>query len=83
MYGEKLSNGFSTTYVKDVLKAVKKTAPSEIRLSLLDRVLIEDEEIKAVAAMFASSGNEKFMEAVVSAYSKLCGLGKKFSRRID
>ena len=25
MYGEKLSNGFSTTYVKDVLKAVKKT----------------------------------------------------------
>ena len=46
-------------------------------------MLIEDEEIKAVAAMFASSGNEKFTEAVVSAYSKLCGLGKKFSKQAN
>jgi hypothetical protein len=83
MYGEKLSSGFSTAYVKDLLQAVKKTAPSEIRLSLLDRTLIEDEEIRAVAAGFASSGGDKFSEAVVSAYIRLCGLGQKFSRRID
>ena len=82
IYGAKLSSSFSNSYVKDLLAAVKKTAPSEIRLSLLDRLLLEDDEVKAVAASFASS-DKAFGEAIVQAYTKLCGLGLTGSRRTD
>ena len=82
IYGAKLSSSFSNAYVKNLLAAVKKTAPSEIRLSLLDRLLIEDDEVKAVVVSFASS-DKAFGEAIVQAYTKLCGLGLTGSRRTD
>lgn len=82
IWGPKLTDSFSNRYVSELLKAAKKSAPSEINLTLLDRVLIEDAECKAVAQGFASS-NKDFLEALPSAYQRLSTQGQTFSRAKD
>ena len=82
IYGEKLANSFGNSYIRNLLSAVKKSAQSEIRLSLLDRLLIEDEEVKGAAKSLASS-DKAFEEAVVAAYNSLAVLGQAYSRSKD
>ena len=82
IWGPKLTDSFGNTYIANLLKAVKKSAPSEISLTLLDRVLIEDSECRASAQAFASS-NKDFLEALPKAYQKLSTNGQTFLRAKD
>ena len=82
IWGPKLTDSFSNRYISELLKAAKKSDPSEINLTLLDRVLIEDAECKAIAQGFASS-NKDFLEALPSAYQRLSTQGQTFSRAKD
>lgn len=82
IWGPKISDSFSNRYISSLLKSTRKSAPSEITLTLLDRLLIEDPEYKAIAQSFASS-NKDLLETLPSAYIRLTTLGQTLSRAKD